>query len=151
MAWGCISHDWKLELVTIQGNLTGDRYIHDVLQPVVVPHFDDHPLATRPLYTDDNARPHCARAVTDYLQREAVLTLPWPAMSPDLNPLEHVWDMIGRRLQKLVPQPQNLRQLEAALHQEWRQLTMQQIQRLTGGMRRRVEAVIQAQGGYTPY
>ena len=37
MVWGCISHDCKLDLVTIQGNLTGDQYIRDVLQPVVVP------------------------------------------------------------------------------------------------------------------
>jgi hypothetical protein len=51
-----ISHDCKLDVVTIQGNLTGDQYIRDVLQPVVVPHFDNHPLATRPVYMDDNAR-----------------------------------------------------------------------------------------------
>jgi hypothetical protein len=49
MVWGCISHDCKLDLVTIQGNLTGDQFIRDVLQPVVVPHFDNHPLATRPV------------------------------------------------------------------------------------------------------
>ena len=55
MVWGCISHDCKLDLVTIQGNLTGDQYIRDVLQPIVVPHFDNHPLATRPVYMDDNA------------------------------------------------------------------------------------------------
>jgi hypothetical protein len=46
---GCISHDCKVDLVTIQGNLIGDQYIRDVLQPVVVPHFDNHPLATRPV------------------------------------------------------------------------------------------------------
>jgi hypothetical protein len=49
MVWGCISHDCKLNLVTIQGSLTGDQYIRDVLQPVVAPHFDNHPLATRHL------------------------------------------------------------------------------------------------------
>jgi hypothetical protein len=70
MVWGCISHDCKLDLVTIQGNLTGDQYIRDVLQPVVVPHFDNHPLATRPVYMDDNARPHRSRAVTAYLQSD---------------------------------------------------------------------------------
>ncbi|KAK7485891.1 hypothetical protein BaRGS_00022886, partial [Batillaria attramentaria] len=48
MVWGCISHDCKLDLVTIRGNLTGDRYIREVLQPAVVPHFDAHPLASRP-------------------------------------------------------------------------------------------------------
>ena len=66
MVWGCISHNCKLKLVTIQGNLTGDQYIRDVLQPVVVPHFNNHPLATRPVYMDDNARPHRSRAVTAY-------------------------------------------------------------------------------------
>ena len=49
------------------------------------------------------------------------------------------------------PPVQDLRQLEAALHQEWLLLTHQQIQRLTGGMRRRVECVIRARGGYTRY
>jgi hypothetical protein len=68
MVWGCISHDCKLDLISIQGNLTGDQYIRDVFQPVVVPHFDNHPLATRPVYMDDNARPHRSRAVTAYLQ-----------------------------------------------------------------------------------
>jgi hypothetical protein len=47
MIWVCISHDCKLHLVTIRGNLTGDQYIRDILQPVVVPHFDNHPLAVR--------------------------------------------------------------------------------------------------------
>ena len=53
---GCISHDCKLYLVTIQGNLTGDQYIRDILPPVAVPHFDNHPLATRHVYMDDNDR-----------------------------------------------------------------------------------------------
>jgi hypothetical protein len=46
------------------------------LQPVVVPHFDNHPLATRPVYMDDNTRPHRSRAVTAYLQSEAVTCQP---------------------------------------------------------------------------
>ena len=151
MVWGCISHDCKLDLVTIQGNLTGDQYIRDVLQPVVVPHFDNHPLATRPVYLDDNARPHRSRTVTAYLQSEAVTSVPWPAMSPDLNPIEHIWDMLGRRMHAREPSVQNIRQLEAALHREYQQLSQQDIRRLTGGMRRRIEAVIQALGGYTRY
>ena len=73
MVWRCISHDCKLDLVTI----TGDQCIRDVLQPVVVPHFDNHPLATRLVYMDDNARPHRSRrAVTAYLQSEAMIFVP---------------------------------------------------------------------------
>ncbi|KAK7089854.1 hypothetical protein V1264_024905 [Littorina saxatilis] len=151
MVWGCISHDCKLDLVTIRGNLTGDQYMRHVLEPVVVTHFDNHPLATRPVYMDDNARPHRSRAVVDYLQNNAVTTLPWPAMSSDLNPLEHVWDILGRRIQALQPPVQTLRELEAALHREWLQVTREQIRRLTGGMRRRVDAVIRARGGFTLY
>ena len=52
---------------------------------------------------NDNARPHRSRALTSYLQSEAVTSLPWPAMNPDLNPLEHASDMLGRRVQVVVP------------------------------------------------
>ena len=100
---------------------------------------------------DDKARPHRSRAVTAYLQSEAMTSVPWPAMSLDLNPIEHIWDMLGRRIQAREPPVQNIRQLEAALHREWQQLSQQDIRRLTVGMRRRVEAVIQALGGYTGY
>ena len=134
MVWGCISHDCKLDLVIIQGNLTGDQCIKDVLQSVVIPHFDIHSLATRPVYMDDNARPHPPRPVTAYLQSEAVTFVPWPAMSPDFNPIEHIWDMLGRRIQAREPPVQNIRQLEATLHREWQQLSQQDIRRLTGGM-----------------
>jgi transposase len=72
---------------------------------------------------DDNARPHRSRAVTAYLQSEAVTSVPWPAMSPYLNPIEHNWDMLGHRIQAWEPPVQNIRQLEAALHQEWQLLT----------------------------
>jgi transposase len=48
---------------------------------------------------DDNARPHLSRAVTVSLQRKAVTSVPWPAMSSDLNPIENVWDMLGRLIQ----------------------------------------------------
>ena len=109
MVWRCISHDRKLDLVTIQGNLTSEQYIRDVLQPVVVPHFDNHPLATRPVYMDDNARLHRSIAVTAYFQSEAVTSVPWPAMNPDLNPIEPIWDMLGRRILARESPVQNIR------------------------------------------
>ena len=93
-----------------------------------------------------NARPHRSRAVTAYLQSKAWTYVPWPALTPDLNPIEHIWDMLGRRILAREPPVQSIRQLEAALHREWQQLSQQDIRRLTGRMRRRVEVVIQARG-----
>ncbi len=78
MIWGCLSHDCKLDMVTVHGNLTGDRYMREILDPIVLDHFDNHPLATRPVYMDDYARPHRAQAVTQFMQRNAIATLPWP-------------------------------------------------------------------------
>jgi transposase len=52
-------------------------------------------LHPHPMFMDDNARSHRARIVQHFLQQEAVQTIPWPAMSPDMNPIEHVWDFIG--------------------------------------------------------
>ena len=92
-------------------------------------------------------RPHRSRAVTAYLQSETVTCVHWSVMSPDLNPVEPILDMLGHRILTSVTSCQ----LEAELHREWWQLSQQDIRRLTGGMRRRVEAVIQVRGGYTRY
>jgi transposase len=51
---------------------------------------------------DDNARPHIARVVNEFLDEVGINRIEWPPRSPDLNPIEHVWDMIGK---KVRPQP----------------------------------------------
>ena len=74
--WGCFFFDCKLDLYVLDGNLTGQKYRDNVLAPRVVPHFDNHALADRPMFMDDNARPHRARIVQQFLQQEAVQTIP---------------------------------------------------------------------------
>ena len=64
MLWKCISHDCNFDMVTKRGNITGDQYIRDVQQPVVVTYFDNHPLAARPICVDEKARPHGLKAIT---------------------------------------------------------------------------------------
>jgi hypothetical protein len=113
--WGCFSFDCKLDLYILDGNLTGQKYRDNVLAPHVVPHFDNHALADRPMFMDDNARPHRARIVQHFLQQEAVQTIPWPAMSPDMNPIEHAWDFIGRKINQRNPKCQSIDELRTAI------------------------------------
>ena len=100
---------------------------------------------------DDNDRPHGARVVRDYLCDESITTLPWQARNPDLNPTEHIWDIIGRRVKERTPLVQTLNELKQTLHQEWQRLSQVQIRRLVGSMRKRLAAVIRVNGGYTHY
>jgi transposase len=51
-----------------------------------------------------------------------VISVTLPAMNPDLNPIEHIWDMLGRRMHAREPPVQNICQLEVVLHPEWQQL-----------------------------
>ena len=56
--------------------------------------------------------------------------------SPNLNPIEHIWDVLGRPVRRRDPPVQTVRDLEVGLHQEWARLPQRQIQRLIHGMRR---------------
>jgi hypothetical protein len=64
---------------------------------------------------------------------------------------EHIWDIIGRRVQDRIPPVQTLNELEQVLHQEWQRLTHAHIRRLVGSMRRRLAEVIHVNGSYTTY
>ncbi|UYV73832.1 hypothetical protein LAZ67_11001054 [Cordylochernes scorpioides] len=96
MVWGAIAYDSRSPLLRIQGTMTAQRYVDDVLRPVTLPCLQGIPNT---LYQQDNARPHTARISQQALQD--VQMLPWPPYSPDLSPIEHVWDIIGRRLHAL--------------------------------------------------
>ena len=78
--------------------LTREKYRTDILNPNVVPHFDNIPPRNRPVYMDDNVRRYRGKAVLEFLHQDAIETLPWPVCSPDLKPIEHLWDIIGRTI-----------------------------------------------------
>ncbi len=63
----------------------------------------------------DNARPHVARICTQFLEAENIPVLAWPAYSPDMSPIEHIWDALDQR----VPVSANIQQLRTAIEEEW--------------------------------
>jgi hypothetical protein len=77
--------------------------------------------------------------------------LPLPAMSPDMNPIEHVWDFIGRRINQRNPKCQNIDELKTAILQEWQQFHQERLRRLVRGMTRHVTELHNKRGGYTRY
>lgn len=148
MVWGGISHDHRTPLVVIEGGLNATRYRDEVLTPQVLPFRDRHPGM---ILQQDNATCHTARLTRNFLQTNDIQVMPWPAKSPDLNPIEHAWDILDRRVRSRPHQPQTLQELRQAILEEWDRIPQQQLTNLVKSMRRRCSAAINARGGNTGY
>ncbi|GFW94164.1 transposable element Tcb2 transposase [Trichonephila clavipes] len=83
MVWSAIAYNTRSLLVLIRGTMTAQRYVHDILQPLM----QRLPGA---IFQQDNARPHAASVSQDCLR--TVTTLLWPSRSPNLSSIEHIWD-----------------------------------------------------------
>lgn len=150
MVWGGISAVGKTPLIVIDGNMTAQRYRDEVLQPVVLPYLRGN-LGPNAIFQDDNARPHRARIVNEYLQDEGVERMEWPANSPDLNPIEHLWDQLGRSVRQRVTDRTTLAELRLILVEEWNAIPQARVTRLVNSMRRRCNAVVNVFGSSTRY
>ncbi|GFV29215.1 DDE_3 domain-containing protein [Trichonephila clavipes] len=93
MVWWAIAYDSRSTLIVMRGTLMGQRYVDDILRSHVGPFLNGLPGAN---FQQDNARPHTARFAQDFLRH--LQTLPWPALSLDLSPVEHVWDQLKRQM-----------------------------------------------------
>ncbi|GBM04084.1 hypothetical protein AVEN_32215-1 [Araneus ventricosus] len=108
-------------------------------------------MGTDAIFMDYNARPHRVRLVRSYLESETAPQMAWPAKSPDLNPIEHARDMLGRRIEGRSVSPGTLHELQQALLQEWALLPQQAINDTIASMPRRCQACISARGYNTRY
>lgn len=150
MVWGGISYNARTELVVFdRGSVNAHRYVEEVLADHVIPFAPFISVNFKLMH--DNARCHTARAVTDYLNEVGIQVLPWPARSPDLNPIEHVWDNLKRRVRVRVPAPTTLGELKTAVIEEWHNIPQSDIQDIMDGLPNRLQEVIRVRGNNTHY
>ncbi|GFY25332.1 transposable element Tcb1 transposase [Trichonephila clavipes] len=90
--WDGIGYHSRTPLVCIAGTLNSQRYIFEVLEPVVFPYLQG--LATA-IFQQDNARPEVVRIVQRFFVNHQIELLPWPASSPDLSPIESMGYMVA--------------------------------------------------------
>ncbi|GFX00009.1 transposable element Tcb2 transposase [Trichonephila clavipes] len=102
------------------GTVTGLRYRDETLDPYVRPYAAA--IGNDFILMDDNARPHRARIVEEYLEVHGLERMEWPARSPDLNPIGHLWFYLGREVAALNNPPRSLHELKQGLLCVWTSL-----------------------------
>jgi len=158
MIWGGVSRDRRTNLVVIprlpdnrgnRGGLTAERYINECLIPEVLPMRQL--MESRFVLMQDNARAHSAVITRNFLRDNDIEVLQHPAISLDLNPIEHVWDFMGRRLRRLQRPPRNMQELVETLRRLWREIPQDLIRACVNSMSNRLREVTRTRGGNTRY
>ena len=139
MMWSGISLDGRTDLVVVHGNLTAAGYIEQML----LRHVLVAPYGVGPefLLVHDNTRAHLACITRAVMQELDIQEIEWSAVSPDLNPIEHVWNRLNRSVHGHPVPPQTL--------QEWNLIPQHDLHQLIRSMPRRCQAVINACGIHT--
>ncbi|GFV82714.1 transposable element Tcb2 transposase [Trichonephila clavipes] len=150
LVWAGISLGGHTNLHVFHGGtVTGLRYRDEILDPYVRPYAAA--IGNDLILMDDNARPHRARIVEEYLEDHCLERMEWPARSPNLNQIEHLWDYLGREVAALNPPPRSLHELKQGLLCVWSSLPIPVSDNLINSMGNRCRQCIQVRGGHIPY
>lgn len=150
MVWGCFTKNGLGPLVRLEGKITAVVYIN-MLENFLLPYMDTLDNQENYIFQEDNAPIHTARVVKDWKSENDINSLPWPAQSPDLNPIEHLWDELERQVRAHKPLPKNREDLWQILQEEWSKINASKYQNLVSSLPRRVAAVIKNKGHPTKY
>ncbi|GFY08435.1 transposable element Tcb2 transposase [Trichonephila clavipes] len=131
------------------GSVNETRYCNKILLPYV--RLFRGAMGLQFLFMDDNAPCHRTVAAEQLLESEDIGRMDWPVRSPDLNPIEHVWDFLGRRLAARTLPPVTIRELRLALQDERAAMPQQLFDTLILSMGRRCETCLAVRGDHIPY
>ena len=144
LVWACITHGFCTDVVDMEGNLNAQ-----IVARHVIPLFQNKAYVS--LFQHDNATSHTARETLNFLRANNIVFInDWPDKSPDLNPIEHLWDNLNQPVRRRFIPPSNVIQLRQALIQERNNIAQAENNTLIRSVRQRCQAVLHAEGGQNP-
>lgn len=152
MLWGTFSWATLGPVVVVEQTMNAANYLNiiaDQLHPYMASVFP----TGNGIFQQDNAPCHKARIVLEWFEEhtDEFHLMSWPPNSPDINPIEHIWDVMERQLRAQTPPCPNISTLRDRCLDIWYNLSPVMYQELVASMPRRVAAVLQAKGGATRY
>ncbi|CAF3688027.1 unnamed protein product [Rotaria socialis] len=146
--WGCFSASGVGNLVFIDGNMTGELY-RDILQKKLLQSVKKLNMNTDWYFQHDSDSKYRTSIVTNWLDRERMQRLKRPSCSPDINPIEYLWDEMERRMKK--HQPKNEKELKDILTRIWYGIEQSVLKKLVHSVPNRLNEVIRTKGYPTRY
>ncbi|KAG2211510.1 hypothetical protein INT46_008639 [Mucor plumbeus] len=155
MFWGCITADGPgYGTVILEGTINSEEYVK-ILDSSLLETLDYYGKAASDIrFQQDKASPHKSDVTRDWFDQNdfsADEILDWPAQSPDLNPIEHVWYQLKRRLDNYMTKPTTKEELANRISVKWDKITQKECLRYIDSMPNRIEAIIKSNGGPTSF
>jgi hypothetical protein len=148
--WGCFSASGFGKLVCFQRNLDANFMCSIYEQGLLASASELFGTGNMDwILQEDNDPKHRSKIAQKWKEENNVKVLPWPSMSPDQNPIENVWRLMKINIQK--KKIKSVKGLKGELAKEWSRLSPELAARLVDSMKRRVAALIHANGDYTMY